>query len=212
MKRSIRVVLAVCVAAAVACEGDLLVDSEGGGYEPIPALHDLDWGAVEPAATWDYWELRRTVPSEHPVIGSGGVLGREELDADVLAALEATMPPSGFSGGCLPAWCYSYVVAVDGEDIVAIVTGEGLAEFLAPITTPEEAIVLASAADFVWWDPDGESTGVREAGTGWDIVVYQLTRFCAPVQTDRVRFRVESTGRVTELAREIWERSEHMCI
>jgi hypothetical protein len=207
-----RTMLAVSVVGILACQGTSLADVEVGSLDPIPALHDLDWGAVEPAAAWDYWELRRTGPAEHPVIGSGGALNREELDPDVRGALDATVPSSGFSAGCLPAWCYSYVVAVDGEVIVTVNTREALAEFLAPITTPEEAIVLASAADFAWWNPDGESTGVREAGTGWDIVLLQLVGFCAPVQTDRVRFRVEATGQVSEQAREVWQRHEQMCI
>ncbi|HSH46420.1 MAG TPA: hypothetical protein VK966_11305, partial [Longimicrobiales bacterium] len=90
-------------------------------------------------------------------------------------------------------------------------TVEGLRTFLSPVTTREEAILLVAARDLVsWFDP--EVTGVREVGGAWDLVVRELVRLCDPVQTDRVRFRVERSGRVTERAREVWERMENACI
>ncbi|MFW5947705.1 MAG: hypothetical protein ACOCUW_04365, partial [Gemmatimonadota bacterium] len=197
-------------------------------YDPIPALGDLDWSAVDPAAAWDYWELRRAGPAPDPVLGTGGALTLEELDPTVAEALSLIEPSGGFAGGCLPAWCYSYVAAVDGDQVTVIDTRGHFAAFLAPVTTAEEAILLAWSRDHVWWDtpaytgvdeglpvlpPGGErDTGIREVDGGWDVVVFQLTEYCDPIRTDRVRFRVHADGRVTEEAREVWQRTEDACI
>lgn len=198
--------------AAFGCQDPSGVGFDAAEFDPIPQLEALDWTAVEPAEDWDYWEFRAGgVPVDGELLGSGGRLSRDDLEPDVLAALDATRPETGFSQGCPPAFCYRYVLAVLGRDVVAITDRAGLRTFLAPVTTREEAILLVSARDLVsWFDPG--SSGIRDVGSGWDLVVRELVRLCDPVQTDRVRFRVKGSGQVIERAREVWERMENACI
>lgn len=196
----------------VACASPTGLDFDAEVYEPIPRFHALDYTAIAPAQEWDYWELRRAgLTEEYSVIGAGGALSRDELDPEVRAALDAVAPPSGFAGGCLPAYCYSYLVAAEAGAIAVFRNRDELAAFLAPITTREEAILLGTAGGNLWWD-EGENTGVRDVGGAWDLVLFELTRACAPVQTDRLRLRVHADGTVAEEAREVWKRSENMCV
>ncbi|HSH45153.1 MAG TPA: hypothetical protein VK966_04825, partial [Longimicrobiales bacterium] len=40
------------------CNDTTGVGFDPAEYDPIPQLEALDWGSVEPARDWDYWELR----------------------------------------------------------------------------------------------------------------------------------------------------------
>ena len=197
------------------CGGVTDVGFSADRYDPIPAPEGLDWGAVDPGASWDYWELRATGPGGDPesstILGSGGAVARSELTESVRAAMDAASPPSGFAVGCLPGHCFRWVVAVEGEAVTVIVSRVELGAFLSPITTPEEAILLATAQSYVWWD-EGAYTGVARSGPPWDVVLFELVRDCDPVEVHRVRYRVSEAGEVTERARELWERSPGMCV
>lgn len=203
----------ICGGALVACGSTTGLDFEPTAFDPIPRLDALDWAAVQPAEAWAYWELREAGPSgDHDVLGSGGALDRDELDPATLDALDDARPPNGFAVGCLPGHCYKYVVATDGDEITLVDSTEELRAFLAPITSAEEAILLVASLPVVWWD-DGENTGIRQAGSAWELVVFELARACTPVQTDRVLLRVEgATGAVTVRGRAVWERHEGVCI
>lgn len=202
----------LAVGALVACANVTGLDFDPDAYEPIPPLHALDYTAVLPAADWDYWELRWAgITEQDSVLGAGGALSRDELEPSVREALDAVSPPTGFAPGCLPAYCYRYVVAAEGDAITVVGTRAGLAEFLAPVNTAEEAILLGTAGADLWWD-EGENTGVRDLGGRWDLVLFELARSCMPVQTDHVRLRVHGDGSVTEEAREVWERHDGMCV
>lgn len=200
--------------ATAGCEVSTGLDLDPDAYDRIPLLQDLDWTEVEPAAEWDYWEVRAAgIPTPPIVLGSGGRLSRAELGADVREELDETLPPSGFSAGCLPAYCYRYIVTVEDGAIGTIRSAAGVRDFLGAIRTREEAILLLSARDYLWWDgEEDENTGVRAVSDGWDLVVLELVRTCTPVQTDRVRFRVHDDGDITERAREVWERHENACV
>lgn len=197
------------------CGGVTDVGFSPQGFEPIPPLAELDWGAVDPGEAWDYWEFRRTGPNgdaeSATLLGSGGTMARSELSPAVREAMDAAAPPSGFAVGCLPGHCFSYALAVDGEAVTVIVSRTELEAFLSPITTQAEATVLATARSYVWWD-EGSHTGVTQMGPPWDLVLFELVRDCDPVEVHRVRYRVTSSGEVTERAREVWERSPGLCI
>lgn len=207
-------VLIAAVTTAVCPELTTSVRFGPDVFEPIPALDELDWGAVVPGAAVDYWELRAVFDPQDPrILGSGGPVARSALPEDVRARLDAARVENGFGGGCLPAWCYRYIAYVDDEGGVGTVATRGaLAGFLAPIASPEEAILLVSAIDGIWWEETGEDTGIAAADGGWELVVFELAASCAPVQTDRVRYRVRTNGGVSEQAREVWMVSEGACI
>jgi hypothetical protein len=183
-------------------------------FDAIPRLADLSFGQVRPAAAQDYWELRLSFPGDatHEVIGFGGSLGKDELYPDVLAAFEAAHPESGFAVGCLPAGCYQYVVSAAGSAVATWATVERLVEFLAPIDSREDAILMANAHGYTWPGGDVETGGVRDLADGYDLLLLKLVRDCQPVQTDRFLLRVPRSGDVRVLGSEVWQKDEDACI
>ena len=178
---------------------------------PLPSVAQLDFGAVEPAEAWDYWELRWMMPpGADSILGSGGAGARAQLPSQVQEELDALSPATGFAQGCLPGHCFKILAGVDGDEIHLWTTVDGLLEFLGSVDSLVEAALLLDAHGF-WWD-EGEDTGWRSAPGGWEFVVLERVSSCAPVQTDRVRLLVAGSGELHEQAREVWERLEGACI
>jgi hypothetical protein len=145
------------------------------------------------------------------VLGSGGTKTRAQIDTATLRVLDTTRAPSGFAQGCLPAHCFMYVAALTGSTVTIINTNDALRQFLAPIDTPEEALLLLRGRGF-WWEAQDGVTGMTENGDGWEFVVLELVRVCAPVQTDRVRVIVRANGSIHEREREVYERNQNACV
>lgn len=186
-------------------------DVDLGEFMRLPEIAQLDFSRIAPAASYQYWELRYqfegTVPT---ILGSGGTRTRDQLDPALRSALDTTRTPSGFAIGCLPGYCYKYIVAVDGG-IRVFATRQALADFLGSINSMEEAALLAHAQGLHWTSLNA-ATGYRETGAGWEIVGLQLVRDCTPVQTDRVLLLVRRDGSIRELDREVYQRTENACV
>ncbi|MGH7481560.1 MAG: hypothetical protein ACRELV_05350 [Longimicrobiales bacterium] len=199
--------LAMCTSAT-----DLDVDL--GAFERLPSVDELDFTRIVPAREWDYWELRFSLGDGDidNIVGSGGALSRTDLPAPVLSELDALAPPTGFARGCLPGHCFKFIAAVRGDRVFSFTRTDTLLEFLGGIGTSEEAILLVDAHGFNW-QPADDDTGYRalDAG-GWEFVVLDLVRDCAPIQIDRVLLRVSPEGTLSERARELWEKEDEMCI
>jgi len=192
------------------CSSALDIDEDD--LTRLPALEQLDFSSITPAQNHRYWELRQSFGSGSPerIIGAGGQVTRSELDAATIIALDNTRPPSGFSIGCLPGYCYKYVVAVNGT-IQTHTTASALLTFLGPIGSLEEAVLVAVSRD-LYWGPNDSETGFVEVPGGWEIVGFELVRDCAPVQTDRVHILVRRDGTVRELGREVHSKLENACV
>ncbi len=192
------------------CASTLDIDDDD--LTPLPSVEQLDYSSIIPAQNHRYWELRESWGNEAPlrILGSGGQVPRSQLDPATIAALDNTRPPSGFAMGCLPAYCYKYVVAVNGN-VHTYTTAESLLEFLGEIQSVEEAALVAISRNLYWSD-QLPSTGFAQTSVGWEIVGLQLVRDCAPVQTDRVHILVRRDGTVRELGREVHEKLENACV
>jgi hypothetical protein len=204
-------VLAIPVLLMAGCSA--ITDIDTDDLEPIPALEQLAYATVQPAAGVTYWELRhgyRTCQAcndpADTMIAAGGTVTYAQLDAGTRTALAALRPPSGFAQGCLPSQCFLYIAAVRNGNVVSFNTVDGLKSFLGPIDSAAEAVLLLRANGF-WWDPAGQDTGMKTTGTGWEFVVFETVRFCQPVQTDRVRLRIGADGALREVDREVYEKS-----
>ncbi len=58
-------------------------------FDLIPALETIDVSGVNPAHSSEIWELRDSFFSEfHTVVLSGGTVGREELDEELLVRFD----------------------------------------------------------------------------------------------------------------------------
>lgn len=209
-----KLTLAALCAALVLAACQSTTDIDTSGMERIPDFGTLDYTRIQPQA-YDYWELRFSWGGGQPrdsVLGSGGARTRAQIDTATLRVFDATRPPSGFAQGCLPAFCYMYIAAVSGSSVTIINSNEALRTFLAPIDTREEAMLLLRARSFYWHPDDGGVTGVARNGNGWEFVVLELVRDCAPVQTDRVHVIVRENGSINEREREVYERSQNACV
>jgi len=205
-------VLAVGLVASCEPAGPEIDD---GGLDSIPSLETLDYARVQPATDWQYWELRHGFPGSSAgvdIIGSGGPMPRTSLPPSVIADLDSAEPLQGFAPSCLPAYCFDYVAATDGLGVTVFSTVEGLRQFLGTVDNATEATLLVHGLGF-YWLPSHAGIGYRAAADGgWEFIVLELVRTCAPVQTDRVVLRVEPTAQTTEIDREVWQREEGVCI
>jgi hypothetical protein len=192
------------------CSSALDIDTDD--LSRLPSLEQLDYTHITPAESHRYWELRESWGGDAPlkVLGAGGQVPRNQLDAATLAALDSTRPPSGFAISCLPAYCYKYIVAVNGA-VRAYATAAALQTFLGSIESMEEAALVAHARNLYWSAETGD-TGFLATSSGWEIVALELVKACAPVQTDRVHILVRRDGNVSELGREVHSKLENACI
>jgi hypothetical protein len=181
-------------------------------FERIPSIEALSFSAMQPAAEWDYWELRRGGwGGSDAIVGSGGAVERDALPDDVVAALDSLAPESGFGTSCLPGHCFSYIAAVRDGVVTTVLTVDELGAFLGELETVDEAVLLVHALSYYW--DDGQSTGFRAVpGMGWELVVFELVAICSPVQTDRVLLGVHKAGTVAVRRRAVWEKLDGACI
>lgn len=202
--------LGAAAALLAACGDDGLgVDLED--FEPIPSLLDLDYASIQPAQTWDYWEVRfSNGPEDRRILGSGGNVARTDLDPATVAVLDALAPPSGFGIGCLPGYCYKYVAATRNGSVETFLTREQLRDFVGPVDVLAEAVLVVDAHGFSRGEP-GE-TGYRRTTDGWEFVVVQLIRDCVPITYDRILLRLLEDGTLIEVKRELWETLENACV
>jgi hypothetical protein len=188
-------------------------DIDADDLTRLPSIEQLDYSAITPAEAHRYWELREGFGAgsgTSRILGAGGTQTRAQLDSATIAGLNNTRPPSGFAVGCLPGYCYKYIVAVNGT-IRTYANTAALLQFLGPVEAVEEAALIANAHN-LYWSTDDPATGFSQVSGGWEIVGLQLVRDCAPVQTDRVHILVRRDGIVSELGREVHSKLENACV
>jgi hypothetical protein len=215
MRKSLAVIAIIVGLAPAACSKDTL-DVDVSRFARLAEPDSLNYSAVTPGASYQYWELRYAFGAAggagDRILASGGTRQRSELSAATLAALQSAAPPSGFFNGCLPGHCYTFILAVDADGAVRVVnTRSTLEQFLGPITSVAEAALIVQSYN-TFWDLRNTATGVREVGDGWEFLVLQLVRDCAPVQTDVVHILVRHDGTSRELGRMLHSRLENACV
>ncbi len=190
-----------------------LVDLED--FEPIPSLSDLDLTAVNPALSWDYWELREGIggppdpDSRDRVIGRSG--SRGELDPEVVAALDTLHLQHGVGNRCLPGYCFFYIASVRESEIQTWSSAAAWADFFGVIDRPEEAILLAAAHDYHWGGMK-ETGAIKAVVDGYELVVLKTVGYCDPVQVDRFVLHISASGAVVVKESEVWSKEEGVCI
>jgi hypothetical protein len=204
----------ITVALALAgCSNDTLnVDLDR--FSRLPDLDSMNFAHLNVGPSWQYWEVRFSFgpgSNTNRTLGAGGPRQRSELPPSTVAALD-TIPPGGFSQGCMPAACFHYIVAVDAAGAVHVINSRvALLAFLGGVDTLEEAALIIRSYN-MYWSSTGADTGFRETGDGWQFVATQMVAFCTPVQTDRVLVLVRRNGSLQELDREVYQRDERSCV
>ena len=150
-------------------------------FAQIPGIEKIDSGAVplnlQPAPEVDYWELRGVRLNHAITLARGGRRSKDELPPTQAAEIDAIGTGSGAGGfgrGCLPGWCFKYVVAVRPDKIEAMRHPAELAAFLGEIDTRDEAILLAEALGYRW-GASKEEAAIREVADGYDLLVLKFT-------------------------------------
>ncbi|UCF21292.1 MAG: hypothetical protein JSU87_07905 [Gemmatimonadota bacterium] len=190
-----------------------LVDLED--FDPIPPLSDLDLTAVNPALPCEYWELREGFggppdpDSRDRVIGRSG--SRQELDLEVVAALDTLHLQHGVGNRCLPGYCFLYIASVRESEIEVWSSAAAWAVFFGVIDRPEEAVLLAAAHDY-YWGGAKETGAIKAVADGYELVVLKTVRFCDSVQVDRFVLHVSASGAVTVKDSEVWSKEGGVCI
>jgi hypothetical protein len=189
---------------------DGLIDPEL--YDPLPRFDDLDFNLVQPSAPFLLWEIRQGFgPGQDPVVARGGTASRESIPPAILAQFDMIEAPSGFDVGCLPGYCFKYVVTLEGSTVRTWTTVPELVEFMGPIDNRVEAAIVAKANAYYWTQEEGTG-GIRELSDGFELVVLEMVRSCAPVQVDRLVISISATGTQRVLRREVWTKDNNSCV
>ena len=159
---------------------------------------------LETAESFDYWELRFAfIEDSYEVISAGGTQAKNELSQETLAAFEAYTSEEGFGVGCLPGYCYYYIVSVKDAHIKTWSTPEKSKDFLGNISSKEEAILLVLAHGYHWDEQDKNAGAIRSTERDFELIVLDLVKACDPVQTNRYVLLVTFLGEVVEKASEV---------
>lgn len=184
----------------------LWADVDLSKFQAIPALAEIDLGAVTPAEPATYWELRFAgLGDDYEVVASTGSLCAAAQDqAACEAEFRALSSDTGFGIGCLPGYCFHYLVVnrVDGDTVTNTVTNtvidqsSELLEFLGTIDTEVEAVLVAFAGGYSWSTSDPSAGGIRLVQEGYELLVTDLVSDCLPVQSDRFLLFVSISGEI----------------
>ena len=148
------------------------------------------------------------------VVSSAGEKCADARDREAcLARFDEIYSDAGFNRGCLPASCHSYLVASRGDEVFVIASDDELRRFFGDVDTPEEALILASAAGYHWsTEGDAARGGYREVDGGYQVIGLRLTRTCAPIVTERSLLFVAPDGEVRVLSTEVISYLPNACI
>ena len=182
-------------------------------YEQLPPFENLDFATVTPSSSFLLWELRTGSEGggPHSVLARGGSADPSAIPADLLAAFNATRASSGFDPTCLPGYCYKYFVSLEGTTIRIWDSVEEAREFIGSVTNRVEAAIIVKANGF-YWMPPGETAGIRQVTSGFELVVLALVEFCDPIRYDRFLVHVATSGALEIRKREVWKREAGYCI
>ncbi len=156
---------------------------------------------VNPKEPATYWELRRysaAAPS-YKVLASDAEGEKCSRSSDPVGCRrlfnQLTPLDEGFGQDGGPEQYESHL-AINRVDSNAILSSrQGLVVFLGEIDTPAEAALVAHADGFT-------TQSVREAEDGYELLVTEYTRYCAPILVERVLLFVARDGNTTERRRQ----------
>lgn len=163
------------------------------------ALEGLSPGTAHESLTaWDGLGFDR----EPSVIDE---LGTRCASASDPTACNAEVEAAGQLGGRL-------LVATDGDVITRYQTPEEVRDFLEPIDTAQEALLLAWHAGYSIACGSLSRSGVREVEGGHEVVATRMTQACNPIEVRRYLLLVSRAGAVEVLQEEVIERIDGVCI
>ncbi|MEM8607972.1 MAG: ferritin-like domain-containing protein [Myxococcota bacterium] len=172
----------------------------------LPECDGYTWGVpdrINPAITdWDYLAVTACDYFSCPGTFEVGTPCRTEEDA---ASCQEQV--EGVKNGSPPR-----LITTRGAEVTTYVGEEALLEFLGPVDTPQEAMLVAF---FDWFSVrcnDPSVGAVRLAADGYDVVATKITAECDPIIETRYLLHVGSDGQITELDSEAYSVEFGLCI
>jgi uncharacterized protein YqiB (DUF1249 family) len=128
-----------------------------------------------------------------------------------LTAFAALRPSVGFGQRCVQL-CNEYHLAVSSGDTVrAVSTIDQLREFLAPIDTPQEAMLIAFANGYDINCMSLTEGGAKPTAGGWEVLAQQGIACGAGTAITRHYLTVATNGVLTEQRQEVVKRGDPGC-
>ncbi len=189
------------------------VQCDQGGDFPVSA------GNLRPVLPVDYLAVRRV--SGTPIQGATSDWTRTQFEVLSQRGTPCTGAPQGSdcetkvahhpqdfaNPQCLQMCVEISLVSTRGGEVRRWATADELREFLAPIDTVDEALLLAYAEHYDV-SCQQEVSGARRTTNAYEVYATRLTSSCAPMVTTGYWLRVTETGQVSEISSEERARSD----
>jgi len=124
--------------------------------------------AVKPDKNYTYWAFCKSPANGDTIIFSRGRRPHGlKLNPPLFGSLYK---------GCMPAWCFNYVVAITNGKTFYITNQQDFAKFLGHIDNLEEAVLLATATQNVGIDENNRKGGgymVTDSGYNLHLMHYE---------------------------------------
>ncbi|MGE0321056.1 MAG: ferritin-like domain-containing protein [Polyangiaceae bacterium] len=117
-------------------------------------------------------------------------------------ALQALKPEHGFHVGCRPGYCAHGVAYTRGNEVGIADQPNTLKEFLGPVDTEGEAVLMAWAEGYNPGTCDELKKSVKKTKDGFELVVEKMTKDC-PIEISEFKLKVTTTGEVKELSKKV---------
>jgi hypothetical protein len=189
------------------------VHCDQGGNFPVSAAN------LRPIVPVDYIALRSAsgVPSQggssewtqtqFEVLSQHGALCGSAPAGSNCKEQAAHHPANFVNAQCLQICREISVVTTRGGEVRRWATPQELRDFLAPIDTVDEALLIAQAEHYNV-SCEAESSGARRTVDGYEVYATRMTAMCAPMITTGYWLRVSNAGEVSEISSEERSRSE----
>ena len=184
--------------------------SDCGEFEAIPESSFYD--SIIPEEPVDYFEIVNYLDGIIFSFSKGELCAEAEDMANCINEFNNLIPEDGFVISCLPAGCYTFIrEQTDGINNL-ITTDEELLEFLGSIDSKGDALLVALANDYYWSTADIENGAIKEACSGYELIVSKIVSSCTPLQIDRFHLRITPSAEIIILNQEVIVFDENLCI
>lgn len=172
---------------------------------------------LTPAEAADYIELRRMPDGGGDsgiLVESTGTPCKTATDQTIcMNVLAGAISGQGFRVGDCVDFCPTHILVVNkGDEVKVIDTVAGVKAFLAPVDTASEAVLVAAISGYTVSCNNAEGGGVRDVGSGFEVLATRITASCDPIEKTLYVLAVDEQGNVTETQSEVIESESGACI
>lgn len=183
---------------------------ECGAFEAIP--ESSFYSELKPENPVDYFEIVNYLDEILYSFSQGN------LCTDAVDVLSCTnefnnlIAEDGFYISCRPEACYTFIRHQTAGVNELVTTDEELREFLGTIDSKGDALLYALSNDYYWSTNDIENGAIKEACTGYELIVNKIISYCAPLQINRFHLKISPSGEIDILEEEVVFFEEDVCI